>query len=207
VLNGIERLESASAARTNGPYRIVHLGSLYHKRDPFPFLRGLAELRKRGQIPARGLVVDLVGKCHEYKGISLAQAARELGIEDLLSFRTWVPHQEARKLAAEADLLLLLAQDQPDQIPNKLYDYLGAGPRILAFTEETGETGTMLNEVGGHLVVSDPRTETVSTVLHAALNDAASLERGPRREVLEGWSTERQMARLLGILTKGADPS
>jgi hypothetical protein len=54
---------------------------------------------------------------------------------------------------ASADLLLLLAQDQPLSVPNKLYEYLGMGKPIFAVADEQGETTRLLREVGGHFVL------------------------------------------------------
>jgi len=103
-------------------------------------------------------------------------------------------------------VLLLLAQGQPNQVPNKLYDYLGTRHRILAFADAEGETARMLTRVGGHYLVT-----TTDPTQAARLTDAALFGRdsaGPGDDaVLREWTTDRQMARLVSLLEELSPPA
>lgn len=196
IRNGIDELLSMPVAtRAAGPLRIVHVGSFYHARDPGPFLRALAEFRQRKQLGPGDIRVDLVGKCRWFRGESVEDKVSALGLADLVHFHDWVPHDEARAFVHSADVLLLLAQSQPNQVPNKLYEYLGARRTILAFVDEEGESASMLRSVGGHYLV----TEGDSVAAEAALaqitgrTTPASL---PSEEVLRSWASEAQMRQL-----------
>jgi hypothetical protein len=124
----------------------------------------------------------------------------------LLSFKAWMPQDEALRLIRQADLLLLLAQDQPDQIPNKLFDYLGAGVPILGYVDPQGETARMLREVGGHFVVTDDQEETAVAFLAAMVGQDAPPPATFDQSVLARWGAGRQMAALVTLLEQTDQP-
>lgn len=196
IHNGIDRLAPPRPPRVGRPFRIVHVGSFYHRRDPFPFLEGVAELVRRSGLGPEALSIVFAGNCRAYRGISVEARARSLGLESHLVLHDWIPQSQARQMVEDADLLLLLAQDQPDQIPNKLYDYMGSRIPILAFADKEGESARILRDVGGHYIVTDDRPDRTLAALSAALGLG---ERPPDPDPgrLETWLTERQMDRLI----------
>jgi len=68
-----------------------------------------------------------------------------------------------------ADLLLLLSQNQPAAVPTKLYEYLGTRIPILAFTDEASEVADMLRQVGGHYVVTSGDADNAAQVIAEAI--------------------------------------
>ena len=202
VRNGIERLRtSAASARPPGPVRIAYVGTFYHSRDPRPFLRALAAVcRAHGLGPDR-IRVDFIGACRSIGGLSVQHEIDALGLTSIVKIQDWLPHAAANALIDEADVLLLLAQQQPDQVPNKLYEYLGARRPILAFADREGETARMLHQVGGHRVVTsdddaDARCALEALVL-APLHGCSAETSATGEAVLEEWTTEVQMQRLI----------
>lgn len=169
VRNGIPRMTTTEVTADTATYRIVYAGSFYLHRDPKPFFTALAALRRRGAVDPR-LDVRLVGDCRYFDGEALAPVIERLNLSDVVTFVDWLPHEDTVALMASANLLLLLAQNQPLSVPNKLYEYLGMGTSIFAVTEQTGETTRLLREIGGHFV-SDERDgpEVMERVLAEAL--------------------------------------
>jgi len=205
VRNGIARLRRVSdASITSKPYRIRYVGSFYHRRDPFPFLEGLAGLIRERGLGVDDIQVEFVGSCTEYRGIPVASRVRDLNLERIVAIRSWVSHAEAQKLVETADLLLFLAQDQPAQVPNKLYDYLGTGIPILAFADEQGESALMLRQVGGHYLVTDDNPSTARKAVASAM-DSRSITVGRSQEVLLEWTTEHQMAKLVAAVNLSSE--
>lgn len=199
--NGIGHLEPKTrATRRGGPIRIVHAGSLYQDRDPRPFFRALAALTQRHGVTPAEVQVDFIGHCHSYGGQSLRKFTDAIGIGPLVRFTPWIPQDECRQAMIEADLLLLLAQNNPDQVANKLYDYLGTRRPILAFGESHGESARMLAEVGGHYLVTQDGEQEVERVLDMALHESPPVPNPSSETLLEEWSTHRQMAHLLSSL-------
>jgi glycosyltransferase involved in cell wall biosynthesis len=110
-----------------------------------------------------------------------------------------VPHAECQARIQAADLLLLLAQEQPSQVPQKMYEYLATGRPVIAFADEEGETAAMLREVGGHHLVTGSAPAGVAEALATALRDDGCRSRADAG-VLREWSADRQMQRLVHLL-------
>ncbi|MDX2121780.1 MAG: hypothetical protein SF070_12085, partial [Gemmatimonadota bacterium] len=98
------------------------------------------------------------------------------------------------------DVLLLLAQQQPDQVPNKLYEYLGTRAPILAFADDAGETAAMLREAGGHTLVTGSDPDAAARGIEEALGLTAEPRVQPDDRQLRAWTTEGQMDHLLTAL-------
>jgi glycosyltransferase involved in cell wall biosynthesis len=202
VRNGIETLAPTRAAPAAGPRRILHVGTFSHGRDPRPFLEALAAVVRRRGLSADAVRVDLVGQCRHFDGEPLDAHVRALGLGDIVRFEDWVPHARARELIDEASVLLLLAQQQPDQVPNKLYEYLGARRPILAWVDEAGESARMLRRVGGHAVVTPGSNGLAEREIERLLDsDREAAGAAPLAEtnetILGEWTSEVQMRRLL----------
>lgn len=199
VRNGIEHLASAAGAeRRSGPIRIVYAGTFYFGRDPRPFLRGLATIRRKHRMGPEQIRVDFIGACRSVGAVCVKTEIDTLGLTDIVHIQDWLPRATARTFVDQADVLLLLAQQQADQVPNKLYEYLGTRRPILAFADAGGETARMLRKVAGHHVV----TGADDAEVERALDDILVTARGrpsirPSDPVLEEWTTEVQMRRLL----------
>lgn len=200
VRNGIAAGPAPPRVAHSG-LRILYLGSLYHGRDPRPFLEALAALRMAGDPCAARATAEFVGECRYFRGLSVEGMIRDLGLGDVVRVRDAVPREQVPALMAGADVLLLLAQQQPLQVPAKLYEYLAARRPILAFADAEGETASMLGRVGGHFLATSAEGASARDALSRALEAAARGERCPMDEgVLAEWSADRQMARLVSLL-------
>jgi len=202
VRNGIDRLSVARPRPAGvGPLRIVHIGTFYDWRDPRPFLTGLATVVRERKLGPDDLQVELIGDCRSFHGISVEQVAADAGLHDFVRFRDWAPREVALQAITSADLLLILAQNQPAQVPNKLYEYLGTRIPILAFTDAAGETAAMLRQAGGHYLVTDHAPALAAQVIGQALREArASRQPVGDEAVLREWTLDRQLQRLRAAL-------
>jgi glycosyltransferase involved in cell wall biosynthesis len=132
-------------------FTIAHVGTLYFRRSPKAFFEAIARLIRDGKIPARGLRVVLAGEMAD--GYMSEAAASGLG--EVITATGRVSHQQALAWMLRADLLCLFAQGQPEQIPAKAFEYLAAGPPVLAITGE-GATGDLVLKSGGSVVPDEP---------------------------------------------------
>jgi glycosyltransferase involved in cell wall biosynthesis len=134
------------------PVRMLHSGLIYPEdRDPGPFFRALASLKKESRIGPDNLIIDLrAAGDEEYFGRMIG----DLQIADIVKLLPPLPHHDALQDAANADALLLLqAACCNHQIPGKAYEYLRLNRPILALTSYEGDTAALLREVGGATIV------------------------------------------------------
>ncbi|MEP6573678.1 MAG: glycosyltransferase family 4 protein [Gemmatimonadota bacterium] len=201
VRNGIQRvLPPRAEGPAPQPFRILYIGTFYLNRDPTPFLQALARVRRRHDLGPQQLAVTFVGHCRQFDERRIDREVSDLGLDDVVSFRDWVPHDTALELIRESDLLLLLARGQPTQVPNKLYEYLGTRIPILASVDENGESAVMLREIGGHYVMEAEEPALIERAIEQAMTLAPGRPGTPDEALLEEWRTSVQMQRLLSAI-------
>lgn len=134
---------------------IVHLGSLYQKREPVAFFVGAG--RWLADDPARrdGFRLVFVGQVDARTRALLAAN----GLGDVTEVTGQLAHAEAIARCREADLLLLAMGSGPATplgwLPSKLYEYLACNRPILAHTVE-GEAARLIRRAGaGDPVTAD----------------------------------------------------
>ena len=205
VRNGIPAILPRASRNEGDPFRIVYSGSIYGGRDPQTFLRAAAEVSRECAAAGTPLAVDMfVGKGHCADDVPLDAWVAQHGLADTVRVHDWLPHAELQHLLRHADLLLLLAQHQPLQVPNKLYQYLGTGVPILAIADEQGETARMLRQVGGHYVVVNDSVSGIADALRTAVRRRDLPSTAGPQDLLDEWLTERQMRLLVTAVGPGS---
>ncbi len=120
-------------------------------RNPEPLIAGLALLAERRPEDATNLELIIAGP--------LTAPERELFSRNVspaqISLVGSLERGRALALQRAADALLLIAQPVRSQLANfKLYEYLNAGPPILALAAGT-EAGSVVTESGGEVIAAD----------------------------------------------------
>ncbi len=192
VMNGVERLLAERPPRRLGPLRLVFSGSMYYPRDPVPllsaFARAAAERRAEWE-------VRFIGHCRQYGDVDIAELCQQLRLRAI--FRDWASPDEARDEVEHADLLLLPTQGWIHQIPNKLFDYLGARTPVLALCERGNESARLLERAGGHYVVYTDALEDGDGIIRRAIECAAARPSPGDEAYLQTLTVERQMQALV----------
>ena len=130
ILNGYDEAEypTSSPARLASPLlRIVFTGTIYPQQSPAPLFDAVAKL---GSLRDHVRMV-FVGSPESV----VRQAATGKGIDHLIEVHPMVPRTKALEAQAEADILLHLVWNDPDQTGvygAKIFEYLRAGRPILA---------------------------------------------------------------------------
>ncbi|MBN2183836.1 MAG: glycosyltransferase family 4 protein [Candidatus Krumholzibacteriota bacterium] len=134
-------------------FTFTYAGSFYLGRSPRVFLIALANLMQgSGRIGNEQIRVRFIGDCHYSDGISIPAMTEELGLTDIVTFIPQISRDEAMIEMARSHILLLLAPDQPLQIPGKVYDYFGLKAYILAVCGP-GASANILNDYDRVVVV------------------------------------------------------
>jgi glycosyltransferase involved in cell wall biosynthesis len=196
VRNGIERLAAGEARPAGDAFRIVYVGSFYHTRDPFPFLEAVGRVVEERRLRPEQLTVRFIGTTDVFGGRSIPAFIAERGLERFVRLEGWMEREACLAEVASADALLLLAMEQPTQVPNKVYEYLGTRRPILAIADSGGETARMLRRSGGHEVVTENDPDLIEDAVRRLIDRA---DRGPVGDEvrLVEWTTKNQMAKLV----------
>lgn len=126
---------------------ILHPGSLYLGRNPNIIVASLSRLRQRQSPEAMSVCLHLVGASESKARLDLdLMGAAER--EGWLKLTPLIPRQEARRLTAEADGLLLLQPQSRVQVPAKLYEYICIGRPILALVPRQSAVELVLAKAG-----------------------------------------------------------
>ncbi len=146
------------------PLVLVHSGTIYpSERDPRPFFGALAELCSKGVLRPGELQVVLraTGSDDYLRGL-----IDRYGIDGIVSLEPAIPYRAALAEMRAADgLLVLQAANCNYQVPAKLYEYLRAGPPILALTDPAGDTAGVLRDAGIDTIAPLDSQEEIARML------------------------------------------
>src|SRR6185503_11792756 len=106
--------------RKSGPVEISYLGTFYTGRTPEPLLRALHSLINEGRVPANGVRVNFVGNVAWAEGRSVSEMNNAFGLAGIVTLSPPVRRVEALQMAANSDIILVLDEQHPLQIPLKL---------------------------------------------------------------------------------------
>ncbi len=134
-------VRSQSGGEPSGTIGLCHPGSLYHRRDLRPLIDAM-RLLADSHISVR---FENFGDCPPK--VELEAYVRELGLEQSVVFDPPVPHREALRRMARADVLVLIQPNNAMQVPGKLYEMMLFGKPILSLTDE-GEVTDIVNHYG-----------------------------------------------------------
>jgi glycosyltransferase involved in cell wall biosynthesis len=199
IMNGIDSLRPTTPHGQGNTCRIVYSGTISYGRDPRPLMQAMARLKREDRLPA-SVMLEFYGNCRWFNTQSLEQLVHDLDIEGFVTFHDWVSREVVGKAIGEADILLLLAQQQPAQIPHKLYEYLGTRKPVLAFVDEGGDSHRILEAVGGHYIVTDPNSESGQQKINGILL-GTSPQTMQDELVLTTLTSDSQMNKLAEIVS------
>jgi hypothetical protein len=116
--------EETSAPVTHGKkLRLVYTGTFYRgERDPLELFKALGDLES--------MDVELVvaGRNDE-----LIHDAKRMGLlGDKVIYLGYLKYEDSIRVQREGDVLVYLGNKSPNQVPGKIYEYLGARKPILA---------------------------------------------------------------------------
>ena len=126
---------------------LSHIGSLLSDRNPQILWESLKELCDEDTVFKSSLQLQLVGKV----SAEVIESIKVQGLEHYLDLVGYVSHQEAQQLQAQASALLLIEIDATITkgiIAGKLFEYLSAGPPIVALGPKGADIAAIIQETG-----------------------------------------------------------
>ena len=181
--------------RRGDRFRITHAGSFFGKRDPRPFLTGLARVD--------GVTARFVG---DFRAAD-REWAETLGLGDRLELLPYVPRRRSLELQRDSEALLLLIPEAEGRgrgvLSGKVFEYLAAERPILAVVPPDGAAANLIREAGAGVVVAPDDVTGMTTALRdlhskwkAGTLDGTPLTDDWRRRVARRTRSE-ELARLL----------
>jgi Glycosyl transferase 4-like domain len=128
-------------------FTVTYAGTLYLGRTPEPIFRAVHELIMDGCIAPEAVCIRLVGHCAVIDGRPIEEIIERYHLGGVVEVLEPVSYTKAIEMVKRSHLALLLAPNQPYQIPAKVYDYMGTKTRVLALAEE-GATSDLIRSTG-----------------------------------------------------------
>jgi glycosyltransferase involved in cell wall biosynthesis len=207
VYNGFDpddgaRLAPESIFPADGVFRVAYTGTLYPVRqDPTPFFAALAHLQRERIVGPGTFEVVIAGAC-----APLLDIAERFGVRALVTHRGMLTKSDALRMQRDAQALLLIGfrgAGQEGVLSGKIFEYLSAGPPVLAVTaDESSSIGEMLHETGRGVALGSS-VEAIAAQLRAWIAQSHAARRGDSNVLDERvlrYTRERQAMQLLEIL-------
>ncbi|MBC8088618.1 MAG: hypothetical protein H7Z40_15245 [Phycisphaerae bacterium] len=186
-------------------FQIAHTGSLYLDRDPRPFMRAVASVRKKLKLDASQMRVVFMGFAGRTNGQSLSELAAAAGIGDMFDDRAPGTRDAAHQLMCESMMAVAFQGDTKTQIPAKIFEYVSFPLWVLALVGADSATADLLAGSDALVFNSDDELKTAEAIEHCYKQFRAG--NLPRPVGYDGrFSRERQAERLIAelkTLTKG----
>ncbi len=208
VYNGYDKLcDTPADASDRKSLRMVFAGSLYLKRDPFFLMEAVKRLVENVDVDRHKVNLLFVGDCEFWNGRSLSEWVVANDMADVISIRSRVPKDELTTIIDQCNLLVNLAQGQPNQIPAKTFDYMGSGKEMLVVTEVESDTARLVNETMSGRILDPSSEHSASSVLEelyfAAVNGETLVRRRP--DTARSFSRQSQNSHFLNLFESEID--
>lgn len=182
---------------TPGPLMLLHLGAISRARGWPQMLAALALAPADTELTIAGRFTD------DSEADFFAEAAR-LGLRDRIAFLGWLAPGEMARVAAEADINLVLFQPGEENhrlaLPHKLADGMLAGLPVIAPDFAT-EVAAMVREAECGLLVdvTDPGAIAAAIATLASPATRAAMGEAGRKAALGrfGWGSQAEALRAL----------
>lgn len=146
ITNGFDQ-PPADGSQPEGPFRLVHIGSLLAGRNPEALWRILKRMTQTHPDFGKDLSLELTGLVSE----EVTRSLEASGLMPWVRTFPYVPHQEAMQALRQAQILLLLEIDLPETrgiLPGKLYEYMAAARPVLAIGPSGWEAAEIVAGTG-----------------------------------------------------------
>ena len=206
IPHGFEPAPAVQTRRPGEALRMVYTGRFYERvRTPVTLLRALAQLKTR--MPLNGLIeITMIGP----HVVQFSRHSSALGLDDVVRWRDRVSPVDARALAADADVLLVIdaASDGPSPfLPSKLVDYLPLQKPIFGITPNDGATARLLERLGCSTAAPDD-VDGIARAIEELLKQwrEGSVRVGSQfASVAAEFDIRRVAAQFSGLLTRAFD--
>ena len=147
--NGIDLEQMPSrAVSTVEQGSIAYVGTLYAGRNLSSVCLAMRSLLSDRPEAAATLRLNVAGPIESHHRRQLQEDIAAAGLESVVHVHGVLPREQALQLLNRSHLALVLAQDQPLQVPAKLYECVGLGIPTLVIAESTSAAALEARRIG-----------------------------------------------------------
>ena len=199
------------ATTAHNPFRVLAVGRLIPKKGFDLLIRACARIRHdlnaaRGQPPWSLTIIGDGPRRHDVERL-----ARELSVQDAVTFRGALPFQDVQDAYTQADLLVVPSRrdaetSDTDGLPNVLIEASAAGLPVVG-TRIGGIQDLVQSGETGILVPPDDVTALVRGIERVQADYGAALDRARRAQayVRSHFDLDGEVARLVDVIRKTTD--
>ncbi len=205
VTNGFDLQEYDSLKHLNKyeKFTLVYAGSLYCGRSPEAMFKAIRALILEGKLNVNDVRIKLVGYCGYVDNRPTKEIIESYGLGSVVEVSEQVPYSRSLEIIKQSHLALLLATNQPFQVPAKIYDYIGLGVKTLALTEQ-GATADLVKSNGVGQAFSFSDIEGIKKFIYQAFRDKDLPLSQSSMEVISKYDTRSIVKDLASLLDKAA---
>lgn len=155
--------EQTAASPQTQKLRFLYSGVFYDAQKPDTFLKALAQYVERKPAARAYIEAQFIGLLPD-SAISLA---KQLGIENMVRYEGYLPHNEAVQKLQEADVLWMTIghQSHEDKLStSKLYEYFGTHKPILGLVPDGDDASALRGYGAGWVIDPDDVKATVDAI-------------------------------------------
>lgn len=172
VSNGFDHSDfpALEQSHSNPVFTIKYIGSMSENSVPHNFFKALSRLESDSK---KKIKVEFYGSINT----NVIEIIEAFELDDIVSFRGYLPHLEAKKEMQKSDLLLLVIPRTKDNeliITGKIFDYIGAQKPILCIGPKHGDAAKVISEFNLGLNFEYDEVDTLTSELEKLLNSDIS---------------------------------
>jgi hypothetical protein len=145
------------------------VGTLYAGRNLSSVLSAMRAVLTERPEEGAALRLTIAGPIESAHAEQLLEEIATAGLGSLVHIQGVIPRTRALDLLNRSHLALVLAQDQPMQVPAKLYECVGLGVATVVITEETSAAAREGRRIGA-IVLADGDVDGLRSVLNEMLD-------------------------------------
>lgn len=166
-------------------YVIRHVGRINEASVPHSFFEALGRLED-----PTVLKVEFIGNVHH----KVQEFIDQYHLQDCVTIKPYIPHNEAIKAMKSADLLLLVIPDIKDNeliLTGKLFDYIGAQKPIMYIGPSQGDAAEVIRELNQGYIFGQGETDKIQAFLSSEKKEDLGLT-STKFEALENHPYSRK---------------
>lgn len=148
----------------NPKFVLGHIGSYVAALDSEGLYKALKELLDNEPGFKENFCLNFTGKVDS----TILEKFDSYGIKDVMNFENFVTHREAIRRMYDANLLLLVLANVPDNkylVSGKLFEYLASSTPILGIATTMGDANDVLVELGRESILDYQDSKAIKQVI------------------------------------------